>query len=51
MMFSDIIFLKRLKTDSDAFTNLYTEINKEAELLFPIPENVSAQNKSVNAPN
>ena len=45
---SDLATLKRLKTDSDAFTNLYTEISKEAEMLFPVPENVSNQNKSVS---
>ena len=44
---SDLASLKRLKTDSELFTNLYTEINKEAELLFPIPENLAAQNKTI----
>ena len=44
---SDLASLKRLKTDSELFTNLYTEINKEAEMLFPIPENLAAQNKSI----
>ena len=44
---SDLASLKRLKTDSELFTNLYTEINKEAEMLFPIPENLAAQNKTI----
>ena len=44
---SDLASLKRLKTDSELFTNLYTEINKEAEVLFPIPENLASQNKTI----
>ena len=48
---SDLASLKRLKTDSELFTNLYTEINKEAELLFPIPENLASQNKTITLNN